>query len=147
VIHNLFEPMLPSHIQLETLSYDVVDKREYPSEEQLEQVDAIVVSGSFEDDAHADTMWTLKLAGFLIKIHVSGCGGLLRRSAGYERCADGVRTTTLGFAYWGSALDCRSSREHLALVLSARTQKDGKYPVVTLENAKSSGKSGVHVWS
>ena len=71
VIHNLFEPLLPSHLKLETKSYDVLNKREYPSDNELEHIDAIIISGSFEDDAHEDTMWILKLAGYLIKIHVS----------------------------------------------------------------------------
>ena len=73
VLHNLFEPLLPEHreLELETLSYDVVHKREYPKENVLQRADAVVVSGSFEDDAHADAMWILKLAGFLIKLHVS----------------------------------------------------------------------------
>ncbi|WRT66790.1 uncharacterized protein IL334_003753 [Kwoniella shivajii] len=69
VLHNLFEPLLPDHLTLETLTYDVLDKREYPKDEQLENIDAIIISGSFEDDAHADTRWILKLAGFLIKIY------------------------------------------------------------------------------
>lgn len=73
VLHNLFEPMMPKDrkLELETLSYDVVHKREYPKDDVLARTDAVVVSGSFEDEAHADTMWILKLAGFLIKIHVS----------------------------------------------------------------------------
>ncbi|KAJ9127016.1 hypothetical protein QFC24_001247 [Naganishia onofrii] len=71
VLHNLFEPLIPedSKLELETLSYDVVHKREYPKDDVLARTDAIVVSGSFEDEAHADTMWILKLAGFLIKVH------------------------------------------------------------------------------
>ncbi|KAK6907945.1 hypothetical protein I203_101946 [Kwoniella mangroviensis CBS 8507] len=69
VIHNLFEPLLPKHLTLETLTYDVLEKREYPKDEELEKIDAIVISGSFEDEAHSDTRWILKLAGFLIKIY------------------------------------------------------------------------------
>lgn len=73
VLHNLFEPLMPQDrkLELETLSYDVLHKREYPKEDVLARADAVVVSGSFEDEAHADTMWILKLAGFLIKLHVS----------------------------------------------------------------------------
>jgi hypothetical protein len=71
VLHNLFDPLLPSHLSLETLTYDVLGKREYPKDSELEKIDAVVVSGSFEDEAHSDTMWILKLAGFLIKMHVS----------------------------------------------------------------------------
>ncbi|KAJ9122523.1 hypothetical protein QFC22_001952 [Naganishia vaughanmartiniae] len=69
VLHNLFEPLIPedSNLELETLSYDVVHRREYPKDDVLAKTDAIVVSGSFEDEAHADAMWILKLAGFLIK--------------------------------------------------------------------------------
>lgn len=77
VLHNLFEPMMPKDrkLELETLTYDVVHKREYPKDDVLARTDAVIVSGSFEDEAHADTMWILKLAGFLIKIHVSRqCG-------------------------------------------------------------------------
>ncbi|WVR04901.1 hypothetical protein IAU60_001913 [Kwoniella sp. DSM 27419] len=70
VIHNLFEPLLPKHLELETLSFDVMKKREYPSDEQLKHIDAIIISGSFEDEAHADTRWILKLAGYLIKIYM-----------------------------------------------------------------------------
>lgn len=69
VIHNLFEPLLPEHLKLETKSYDVLDKREYPTDDELKDIDAIIISGSFEDDAHEDAIWILKLAGFLIKIH------------------------------------------------------------------------------
>nr|XP_019013156.1 uncharacterized protein I206_02653 [Kwoniella pini CBS 10737]OCF51937.1 hypothetical protein I206_02653 [Kwoniella pini CBS 10737] len=69
VIHNLFEPLLPKHLSLETLTYDVLEKREYPKDEELEKIDAIVISGSFEDEAHSDTRWILKLAGYLIKIY------------------------------------------------------------------------------
>jgi GMP synthase-like glutamine amidotransferase len=73
ILHNLFEPIMPQDrkLELETLSYDVLHKREYPKEDVLERADAVIVSGSFEDEAHADTMWILKLAGFLIKLHVS----------------------------------------------------------------------------
>lgn len=35
VIHNLFEPLLPEHLKLETKSYDVLDKREYPTDDEL----------------------------------------------------------------------------------------------------------------
>ncbi|WVQ99799.1 hypothetical protein IAU59_006941 [Kwoniella sp. CBS 9459] len=69
VIHNLFEPLLPEHLKLETLPYDVLEKREYPTDEELEKIDAIIISGSFEDEAHSDTRWILKLAGYLIKIY------------------------------------------------------------------------------
>lgn len=37
-------------------------------EKELEDIDAIVISGSFEDDAHTDTTWILRLAGFLIMV-------------------------------------------------------------------------------
>ncbi|OCF30868.1 hypothetical protein I316_07501 [Kwoniella heveanensis BCC8398] len=69
VLHNLFEPLLPEHLKLETLTYDVLEKREYPKDEELDRIDAIVISGSFEDEAHSDTRWILKLAGYLIKIY------------------------------------------------------------------------------
>lgn len=69
VLHNLFEPLLPEHLELETLTYDVLNKREYPKDDELEKIDAVIVSGSFEDGAHEDTMWILKLAGYLIKIY------------------------------------------------------------------------------
>lgn len=71
VLHNLFEPLVPSHLKLETKSYDVLNKREYPTEAELQHIDTVIISGSFEDDAHEDTLFTMKLAGFLIKLHVS----------------------------------------------------------------------------
>ena len=70
VIHNLFEPLVPKHLRLETRCYDVLNKREYPRDEELDEIDAIIISGSFEDDAHTDATWILRLAGYLIKIHV-----------------------------------------------------------------------------
>lgn len=33
------------------------------AEKELEDIDAIVISGSFEDDAHEDATWILRLAG------------------------------------------------------------------------------------
>jgi hypothetical protein len=72
VLHSLFEPLLPPHLNLEVLTYDVLGERKYPTEKELEGIDAIVISGSFEDEAHADSMWILKLAGYLIKVFVSG---------------------------------------------------------------------------
>ncbi|WWD20491.1 hypothetical protein CI109_104967 [Kwoniella shandongensis] len=63
IVHNLFEPLLPAHLDLEILTYDVLNKREYPKDDELEKIDAIIISGSFEDEAHADSIWILKLAG------------------------------------------------------------------------------------
>lgn len=40
----------------------------FTGEKELEDIDAIVISGSFEDDAHTDTTWILRLAGFLIMV-------------------------------------------------------------------------------
>jgi hypothetical protein len=71
VIHTLFNPLLPKHLELEILTYDVLNKREYPTEKELERIDAVIISGSFEDDAHADSRWILRLAGFLIRVYVS----------------------------------------------------------------------------
>lgn len=70
VVHNLFSPLLPkdSNITLKVLPFDVLNARAYPSEAQLAKIDAIVISGSFEDDAHEDAIWILRLAGFLIGI-------------------------------------------------------------------------------
>ncbi|CDZ96750.1 Predicted glutamine synthetase [Phaffia rhodozyma] len=68
VLHNLFEPHIPDHLNLETRNYDVVNARKYPTEAELDQIDAIVISGSFEDDADKDTTWILRLAGFLIRV-------------------------------------------------------------------------------
>jgi hypothetical protein len=68
VVHNLFEPMLPEHLTLKILPYDVVNARAYPTEAELANIDAIVISGSFEDEAHEDTVMILRLAGFLIGI-------------------------------------------------------------------------------
>ncbi|KAK8843924.1 hypothetical protein IAR55_006716 [Kwoniella newhampshirensis] len=68
VVHNLFDPLLPDHLHLEILTYDVLNKREYPKDNELDKIDAIIVSGSFEDEAHSDSIWILKLAGYLIKI-------------------------------------------------------------------------------
>lgn len=59
VLHNLFEPMLPSRLTLETRTFDAV-KRELPSEKELDELDALVISGSFEDDAHGDEQWVLR---------------------------------------------------------------------------------------
>ncbi|KAK4050604.1 hypothetical protein OIV83_003330 [Microbotryomycetes sp. JL201] len=56
-------------LELETRTYDVVHKREYPTEAELDEIDAIVISGSFEDDSSSDTRWILRLAGFLISVH------------------------------------------------------------------------------
>ncbi|KAM0791697.1 hypothetical protein ACM66B_003970 [Microbotryomycetes sp. NB124-2] len=56
-------------LELETRTYDVVHKREYPTESELEEIDAIIISGSFEDDSSSDTRWILRLAGFLIAVH------------------------------------------------------------------------------
>ncbi|KAK4054968.1 hypothetical protein OIO90_003309 [Microbotryomycetes sp. JL221] len=56
-------------LELETRTYDVVHKREYPTESELEEIDAIIISGSFEDDSSSDTRWILRLAGFLIGVH------------------------------------------------------------------------------
>jgi GMP synthase-like glutamine amidotransferase len=52
-----------------THAFDVVHKREYPTDSDLENIDALVISGSFEDDADHDVTWILRLAGFLIKVH------------------------------------------------------------------------------
>ncbi|EPQ25925.1 uncharacterized protein PFL1_06599 [Pseudozyma flocculosa PF-1] len=80
VIHNLFEPILKertqaskiqdkSRLELRTLVFDA-RKREYPSERQLRTtIDAVVISGSFQDGASEDTRWILRLAGFLIKLY------------------------------------------------------------------------------
>ncbi|KAL7409180.1 class I glutamine amidotransferase-like protein [Mrakia frigida] len=68
VLHNLLEPLLPTHLDLETLTYEVVHKRSYPTEAELERIDAIVISGSFEEDADVDAQWILRLAGFLIRV-------------------------------------------------------------------------------
>lgn len=68
VLHNLLEPLLPPHLDLETLTYEVVHKRSYPTEAELSRIDAIVISGSFEEDADVDAQWILRLAGFLIRV-------------------------------------------------------------------------------
>ena len=126
VLHNLFEPLLPEkrELELETLSYDVVHKREYPKEDVLERADAVVVSGSFEDDAHADTMWILKLAGFLIKLHVRHnhlhVGGL-----GEETEID-FRTSIPKPELSAFVSVCKLSLEPLALQPSRRILKDGE---------------------
>lgn len=53
VIDDLFRPAMPERFTLEVLAFDAV-KRELPTEKELEYLDAIVISGSFEDDAHED---------------------------------------------------------------------------------------------
>jgi hypothetical protein len=127
VIHNLFEPMLPSHLKLETKSYDVLDKREYPKDDELDHIDAIIISGSFEDDAHKDTMWILKLAGFLIKIHVSRRTGVpspvCGRKSSHHRLHN--RMSTLGFVSSVFASVCKSSHEPLARLRSRKIPRDG----------------------
>ena len=37
--------------------YDVVEKREYPELDHLNEIDAVIVSGSFVDDACEDKPW------------------------------------------------------------------------------------------
>lgn len=75
VLHNLFEPILGSaapHLTLKTTAYDVVDKREYPSEKELEGVDCVLITGSFEAESVGDDEpWILRLAGFLIQVNDS----------------------------------------------------------------------------
>jgi len=68
VLHNLLEPLLPPHLELETLTYEVVHQRSYPTEAELDRIDALVISGSFEEDADEDAQWILRLAGFLIRV-------------------------------------------------------------------------------
>ena len=70
VLHNLFQPLLPSHLELETLTYDVVNKRHYPTESELARTDCLIISGSFQlvDVATLDAEWLLRLAGFLIRV-------------------------------------------------------------------------------
>jgi GMP synthase-like glutamine amidotransferase len=68
VLHNLFEPLIPKEMKFKTHAYDVVHKRQYPSDADLENIDALVISGSFEDDADNDSTWILRLAGFLIRV-------------------------------------------------------------------------------
>jgi hypothetical protein len=74
VLHNLFEPIVADvapHLTLKTQAYDVVTARAYPSEADLESVDAVLVTGSFEDDSVADETWILRLCGFLIQLNDS----------------------------------------------------------------------------
>ncbi|KAN0059868.1 hypothetical protein ACQY0O_008442 [Thecaphora frezii] len=79
VLHHLFEPILQqrtrasrlpsSRLSLRTLVFDA-RKHQYPSEHQLRtSIDAVIVSGSFQDGASHDTRWILRLAGFLIALH------------------------------------------------------------------------------
>lgn len=68
MLHNLLEPLMQKehdHVKLITKGYDVVEKREYPSREQLETIDCVCISGSFVEDAGADTPWIARLAGFV----------------------------------------------------------------------------------
>lgn len=53
------EPALPERMTLEVLTFDAVQKH-LPTEKQLEFIDALVISGSFEDDAHEDKQWILR---------------------------------------------------------------------------------------
>lgn len=54
VIHGLFSPMLDdTALELDTKMFDAV-KRELPREKDIENADAVIISGSFEDDAHED---------------------------------------------------------------------------------------------
>lgn len=125
VLHNLFEPLMPKdrNLELETLSYDVVHKREYPKEDVLARADAVVVSGSFEDEAHSDTMWILKLAGFLIKLHVSHT-----LTRGGKKCSPETffRTSIPRPESSASVSACKLSLELSGPLPSGKIQKDGK---------------------
>jgi len=72
LLHKLLEPLLKKEhpdLKLVVEGYDVVYKREYPSRKQLESVDCVCISGSFVEDAYADTAWMARLGGFMVYLH------------------------------------------------------------------------------
>lgn len=72
LLHNTLEPLIKEeheHLDLEVKGYDVVYKREYPSREELENTDAVMISGSFVEDASADLPWIARLCGFMIYLY------------------------------------------------------------------------------
>lgn len=72
ILHRFLEPHLANtdpDLDLSVTGFDVVGKREYPTSEQLKETDAVIISGSFVDDACADTPWISRLAGFVVYLH------------------------------------------------------------------------------
>ncbi|KIK69123.1 hypothetical protein GYMLUDRAFT_152721 [Collybiopsis luxurians FD-317 M1] len=48
-------------------SYDVVDKMEYPSEDQIDEYEAFMITGS-RADAYAQVKWIMKLRAFIVHL-------------------------------------------------------------------------------
>jgi len=68
ILHNLMEPILRKadpDLELVVEGFDVVDKREYPSYEYLSEVDCVMISGSFVEDAGVNTAWISRLVGYV----------------------------------------------------------------------------------
>lgn len=133
VLHNLFEPILGSaapHLTLKTTAYDVVDKREYPSEKELEGVDCVLITGSFEAESVGDDEpWILRLAGFLIQVNDSFPRIRMIVSSPSHLALIKLRRTYSSLAsFRASALDCRCWHGHSVLVELRRTLKDGGSP-------------------
>lgn len=67
MLHNVLEPLIKKehdYVKLTVEGYDVVEKREYPSSRDLENIDAVCISGSFVEDAYKDAPWISRLCGF-----------------------------------------------------------------------------------
>jgi len=72
LLNHLIEPILKEadeDIKLDVKGYDVVYKREYPTIEDLNKVDCVIISGSFVEDACVDTAWIARLAGYVVYLH------------------------------------------------------------------------------
>jgi hypothetical protein len=68
MLHNVLEPLIQKehdYVKLTVQGYDVVEKREYPSSKDLENIDCVCISGSFVEDAYKDAPWISRLCGFV----------------------------------------------------------------------------------
>jgi len=64
---NLFETLLPSHTSINPSKFDVV-RSVLPSDQDLSTLDALIISGGFEDDADSDLPWVVALGEFVVRV-------------------------------------------------------------------------------
>ncbi|KAL7409181.1 class I glutamine amidotransferase-like protein [Mrakia frigida] len=64
---NLFESLLPPQTIINPTKFNVVKSR-LPSDEELSSLDALIISGGFEDDAYSDHPWVFALGEFILRV-------------------------------------------------------------------------------